>query len=277
MKNLLFLTFGVIAIALASHVETLACTCVDFELDPKTEVPRARRSADAVFLGRVLQVTSDDRIKQTDTIRFKVERTWKGPVRADVNIFTGNSGGDCGFRFKVGETYLVYANESKNKLDTTFCHRTAVLAAAAADLKILGEGKAVRPISKPQMHEDCKLKVEGGKYKWKGVAPSLDDPTSISGFILIRPKEVNKEFLIKLARRLKKEHCSANYFIVSIFDTGKYANPLSSLDYLNSGGKTILMRGYYSFDRTKGTELLEFSNKLGNPTTENYFDLTKPQ
>ena len=125
-----------------------------------------------------------------------------------------------------------------------------------------------------QTKSDCEIRVEGGKYKWKGIS-SVKTNSAFYGYVLVKPKQINKEFLFRLAQRLKKEYCRAERLQVVIFDQGKYANPLSQADYLDSGGKKILMRGYYSFDRSMGTELLEFSNKLGNPTTENMFDLKK--
>lgn len=121
---------------------------------------------------------------------------------------------------------------------------------------------------------DCKMKVDGGHYKWKGISPTTTD-SILFGYILVKPKQINKEFLFSLTRRLKKDYCHAERLQVVIFDQGKYANSLSMADLIDSKNTKFLMRGFYSFDRAKGTELLEFSNKLGNPTTENYFDLTK--
>ena len=125
-----------------------------------------------------------------------------------------------------------------------------------------------------QTNPDCKIRVEGGKYQWKGVS-QVKTESAFFGYVLVKPKEINREFLFRLARRLKREYCEAERLQVVIFDQKKYANPLSQADHIDSGGKTFLMRGFYSFDRTQGTDLLEFSSKPGNPTTENMFDLTK--
>ena len=53
------------------------------------------------------------------------------------------SGGstDCEYPFKIGETYLVYANGKENELRTSLCSRTSPLTLAEEDLRILGEGK----------------------------------------------------------------------------------------------------------------------------------------
>ena len=37
-----------------------------------------------------------------------VDRAWKGSVAEEVFIQTGSGGGDCGYRFEVGRSYLLY-------------------------------------------------------------------------------------------------------------------------------------------------------------------------
>ncbi len=122
---------------------------------------------------------------------------------------------------------------------------------------------------------NCKSKVDGGKYKSASIGPLMDSPKSYFGYILIRPSEVSKEFLLKLATRLKVEYCNAEKLQVVIFDKKEYANSNSLRDYAASKGKIILMRGFYNFDTITGVDALEFSTKFGNPTTEVQLDLTK--
>jgi hypothetical protein len=56
-----------------------------------------------------------------------------------VVVFTGSGGGDCGFPFRRGESYLVYASANTDGwLGTGICGRTAELSRAAADLRELG-------------------------------------------------------------------------------------------------------------------------------------------
>ena len=121
----------------------------------------------------------------------------------------------------------------------------------------------------------CKSEISGGKYKWSGIAPLLKEPDYLFGYILVKPKEVERNFMIQFAKRLKSEYCNAEKFQVIIFDDRKYAIPSSMQDYISSKGKIILMRGFYSFDRATGKDILEFSTKLGNPTTEIQIDLSK--
>jgi hypothetical protein len=94
-------------------------------------------------------------------------------------------------------------------------------------------------------------------------------------FIVIKPSDINKKSMVQLAKRLKAEFCLYERAQFVIFDNKKYADVTSMNDYIQSKGKTILMRGYYSFNRITGEDLLEFSTKRGNPTTENQIDLSK--
>ena len=56
---------------------------------------------------------------------------------ASLDVWTG--GGDCGFDFQVGETYLVYAltDEDSGKLETSICMRTRRLSEDRGDLGFL--------------------------------------------------------------------------------------------------------------------------------------------
>ena len=46
-----------------------------------------------------------------------VTEIYKGKFKGDtIIIFSGDGGGDCGFRFKVGENYIVYGSKIKNTL-----------------------------------------------------------------------------------------------------------------------------------------------------------------
>lgn len=57
-----------------------------------------------------------------------------------VVVLTGMGGGDCGFPFRRGKSYLVYAYRTGDgSLDVRICGRTRDLTHAAADLRELGE------------------------------------------------------------------------------------------------------------------------------------------
>lgn len=121
--------------------ETFACSC-DLpipKMSVNKQVKKERKKSDAVFTGEVLEVKDD---KFSFIVKIKVKSKWKGVKDSEVIIFTGKGNGDCGYPFKVGESYLIYAYQiSNNRLSTNICQRTAVLSDAQADVVVLGKQK----------------------------------------------------------------------------------------------------------------------------------------
>lgn len=97
---------------------------------------------DAVFAGTVTAIsdldgTGDDRLFERRLVRFATQRAFRGVEGTTVDVFTGMGGGDCGYAFKTGEQYLVYASRRQGRLTTGICSRTRPLAEAAEDLKFI--------------------------------------------------------------------------------------------------------------------------------------------
>lgn len=127
---------------------TYACSCI------VPEVPEAFRAARAVFIGEVTEITAPhtDNPKapladQLYTIKFKVERSWKGVRSADVIVLSdqGRAGCFSWGPFLKGKKYLVYGERRLRSgahtrtLAVLFsCNRTGLLADASEDLKALG-------------------------------------------------------------------------------------------------------------------------------------------
>ena len=141
------------------------CDCVT---PPEPQVARAQASA--VFIGTVERVEagrlgSGSQAYEGRHVRFRVLAAWPGGARlvtggkeqgaagargatrapyaaalADsiVTVGTGAGGGDCGYAFETGETYLVYASGDVADLRTGICTRTRRVADAASDLSALG-------------------------------------------------------------------------------------------------------------------------------------------
>lgn len=117
------------------------CTCDLPPLDKaiRQQVIEARRNAKSVFTGKVLVVESPAELFYTK-VTMEIQSAWKGTHTYKLIILTGRGGGDCGYRFEVGETYLVYAYQyNKSYLGTNICQRTNVLHNELVDLKYLGK------------------------------------------------------------------------------------------------------------------------------------------
>ena len=152
-RTILFL-LGIIICLLFQTGVGLACTCElpRAGITPKQAVSQARNKSKAVFSGEVVEVIQNPQFFYVE-VRFKVENSWKQVRTEELTIHTGRGGGDCGYNFEVGQSYLVYAYGSdETRLETNICQRTRKLADAEEDLRLLGKGKAVskNPKQSPQ-------------------------------------------------------------------------------------------------------------------------------
>lgn len=133
--------------------ELAACSCI-----PPRPPNEAFADAHAVFEGKVVAVDDqstalrkawdalgeklgrnsgweDYERRHGFKVVFQVTKMWKGPVTKRLVLYTGRGGGDCGFPFKKGEVYVVYAYCDKAYCSTGICTRTRPRSAAAEDLR----------------------------------------------------------------------------------------------------------------------------------------------
>lgn len=150
-----------------------ACMCAYVQAPVEVLVMGQLETSSAVFSGKVVGyefrkglVTDFDgppltveeaSEREVKLVRFKVDRWWKMALPAEVLLTTEDwrrpakegeipislwSG--CQLPLIEGESYLVYASGTADTLRYRACSRTASLAKAAEDLKVLGKGK--RPL-----------------------------------------------------------------------------------------------------------------------------------
>jgi hypothetical protein len=149
MRKLLLLVFLALAIVQSIPTDIKACSCV------RPSPPcQAYRGASAVFVGSVtgaetVSIERDvyaigkgrEKITEKEKVfRFLLEQVYKGVEGLETQVQTGPAlGGDCGYPFKNGERYLVYAyRDSKTGvLHTSICSRTAAVSDASDDLNFL--------------------------------------------------------------------------------------------------------------------------------------------
>lgn len=130
------------AVLLACHGSARACSCAFGGGPPCQEFWRV----DAVFSGKVLSRSSfsveeklgDSKYRREQVLaRFSLGESYRGNVAGpEVEVVTGMGGGDCGYHFKEGERYLVYASRDARTgtLYAGICSRTRPLSEAAEDL-----------------------------------------------------------------------------------------------------------------------------------------------
>jgi len=140
-KSWLLLSLALIVLLIAA-TEGIACSCIE-----KSSVCNAFGDAKAVFIGKVVEGSSVERMSdmlntgtRDLTFTFKVSRGFIG-VKSDqtVEVHTGFGFGDCGFPFRKGEEYIVYAYQSGDNqgLSTGVCTRTTHISRADEDISEL--------------------------------------------------------------------------------------------------------------------------------------------
>jgi hypothetical protein len=121
---------------------SIACSC-DKPGSPIQEL----QSSSAVFSGRAISVFP---LLSGHLILFHVDTTWKGVKFSVAFVETPLENGACGFPFRSGGKYLVYADGRLIK-STSICDRTSQLSDATLDMAVLGPGRqpwpALFPIS----------------------------------------------------------------------------------------------------------------------------------
>ncbi len=117
-----------------------ACSCMDVPF--KDDV----RDADVVFSGEVRSIDEEAAVgggmmAAPGRITFAVQDLWKGAAAQTVDVYGQGDGANCYNLFEEGEAYLVYASRAEGAdapLKNVGCGETKPLAAAEADLRLLG-------------------------------------------------------------------------------------------------------------------------------------------
>ncbi len=120
-----------------------ACSCAG-----SRDAVRALADSEAVFSGEVVEVAEGPPTKmmgisgvRTSRVTLRASEVWKGPQRETLEVSTLRDGMSCGYPFKEGQEYLVYAYTGKQGLEVDLCNGTQRLTEAQADLEVLGAGK----------------------------------------------------------------------------------------------------------------------------------------
>jgi hypothetical protein len=118
MKRLIVaLVMAISGIAMAAP-PCWACSCA-----PSTRKERANH-ADVVFFGRVRSITDDGGAAEL-RVRFRVRKVYKGRNvdRFEV-VRTASQEAACGFNFREGRRYTVFAFREDGRLSTNSCSGT---------------------------------------------------------------------------------------------------------------------------------------------------------
>jgi len=137
------LGFSLVTIFLAARA-VQACSCAG-GASPCQEYGRVA----AVFVGTPIAVRTVARPSSPDQdeldywaprrFTFSIETSFLGVASTEAEVSTGLGGGDCGYDFKIGQRYVVYAYKSgkAGRLITSICTRTNLFDKATEDIEFL--------------------------------------------------------------------------------------------------------------------------------------------
>lgn len=123
-----------------------ACSCAG-----ERQACQAFGQSEAVFLGKVSAINEGfynlpPGRAMGRRVTFDVLESFRGTGDLRIKLVTGIGGGDCGYPFKAGGVYLVYAyGNAYSTLETNICTRTAPVERAGDDLTFLRSLSAKGP------------------------------------------------------------------------------------------------------------------------------------
>jgi hypothetical protein len=195
MRRLVFALLLTGALMTIGSARPHACSC----MGPTVPCSAVWDSSD-VFVARVLRVgdvsastTSQPFPKRVVTMQV-LER-FRGEAIGEVAVATGRGDADCGYRFYVGRTYLIYGYRATDtgELGTGICNRTAPIESAAEDLAYLRgayqqpatlgsiQGTVTRFDPGPAGRGDVKSPYQGAKITLEGSGGRLETQSAADG------------------------------------------------------------------------------------------------
>ncbi|MBG42355.1 MAG: hypothetical protein CL530_00115 [Aequorivita sp.] len=114
MKNSIL----IIILSLISITQALACSCVEENISLGRKVKAEFQSSDLVFTGKVIDIIDNETGETTFSgypliYIFEVVQTFKGKSETKIiEVVSARESASCGYKFNLGETYLVYSINS---------------------------------------------------------------------------------------------------------------------------------------------------------------------
>lgn len=246
----------VFALLVGSSTFSFACKCAPPPQDLKLVTVRdwaqwRWQSAAIAFEGKVTHIEllgrplkpqpgKTVRIRSGVSVTFSNVRFYRGETRNDVQLETGLGGGDCGYPFKVGESYLVAAEaDASGRLTTGICSATNLLDRSGTALRLLRGQPALPEDLAPVGNGISRREREeiSGKICGKVSLPPGVAPQSVE--VRVWPTEGDERSFLG-ADEVESE--SDGSFCISDLDPGEYILGAAETD---TGDSTSRYLGYY--------------------------------
>jgi hypothetical protein len=108
-------------------IKSYACSCMSYDIEKEYE------KYEVVFIGKVIKTEKESFVDSKFLfpykfikVKFEVQKRYKGQAESKFEIITPNDSASCGYPFKKGIEYVVFAshNKEKRKYDVTSCSPT---------------------------------------------------------------------------------------------------------------------------------------------------------
>ncbi len=136
--------FLLLTITILSITKSFACQCVQVKGDLAMQTKRSFVQSNLVMTGKVIEIQKNESSSRSNegmielpintfVYTFEIIKTYKGKIEKElVKVKSSGSGSTCGYKFKLGDSYLVYARKSMSKnakviFETGLCDRNQIL------------------------------------------------------------------------------------------------------------------------------------------------------
>ena len=148
MSKIIFSFIFAIFLIASAATNIFACDCIRSGNDDLQElVEFDYKNSEAVFSGEVIGISKNPG-SLVVKVKFKIEKSWKNISQEEVSLIASNND-ECGYVFKIGKRYLVYAQGKVNNLETSICTRTSNYE-SNKDINFLNQIKKPEIISSPK-------------------------------------------------------------------------------------------------------------------------------
>jgi len=156
--------------------------------DAVCPVPQLRANGeffkrDVVFTGTVISVRYDERDVGGWFYRLRVQKVFRGPVRAEFTVFTENSSGR--FPLENGQSYLLFASRDHGRLEIDNCTNSSPLAKATESIQMIeniARGHLSGEIEGWLVGETSGIDVSGVRVICRGDSATYSDVTDKDGW-----------------------------------------------------------------------------------------------